>query len=227
VGLHGVSLVASSRAATSSRFLVDSLASAAISRVSMAEQLEQLGDGALVERTLQGERAAFGHLYDRYCRRVRAIVGGAGVDRSAVDDLTQECFLRAYRKLDRLEPRENLGPWLAGIARQVARERRRSLRRDRHRFVGSAPSDGRAGAGGQADPTLDEREELAIVMQRIAQLPERQRVAIELFFVEECNAEETARLLGMSRSGVYALLKRACRSVAASIASGTSVREGC
>jgi len=48
--------------------------------------------------------------------------------------------MRAFRKLDQLHPHEKFGPWLLGIARKVAREKRRSLFRDKHRFVGTAPA---------------------------------------------------------------------------------------
>ncbi len=193
----------------------------------MSQQHEQSDDGRLVRRALNGDPTAFGRLYDRHARRVRAVVSGAAEDASAVDDLTQECFLRAHRKLDRLHPQEHFGPWLLGIARRVAREKRRSLHRDRHRFVGTAPSGCQEPAAGQrAGPSPDElRDDLEIVLDRIGRLPESQRVAIELFFLEGCDAEKTAKLLGMSRSGTYALLKRACRRVARSIARESPVGE--
>ena len=176
---------------------------------------EQLEDGRLVERTLRGDRAAFEELYDRHRRRVRVVVSCAAGDASAVDDLIQECFLRAYRKLDELQPREKFGPWVVGIARLVAREERRSLFRDRHQFVGADPMDCEeafieTNLGASSD-------DLESVLERIQELPEAERVAIELFFLEECDAERTAELLEMSRSGMYALLKRACRNVAKSI----------
>lgn len=98
----------------------------------MSDRHEQIDDGRLVQRTLGGDCTAFERLYDRHARRVRAVVWSAAGDPSAVDDLTQECFMRAYRKLDQLHPHEHFGPWLVGIARRVAREKRRSLHRDRH-----------------------------------------------------------------------------------------------
>lgn len=193
----------------------------------MSKQHEQLDDGRLVDRVLGGDRTAFERLYDRHAQRVRAVVRSAVGDASAVDDLTQECFLRAYRKLDQLSPRENFGPWLVGIARRVAREKRRSLYRDRHRFVGSSPSDSEAAPAGKGTKCSAAalRDELDMVLERVRRLPEPQRLAIELFFLEECDAQKTAKLLGMSRSGMYALLKRACGSVARSIERGTPVRE--
>ncbi len=56
-------------------------------------------DASLVARVLAGDREAFGCLYDRYARLVRAVVYRAGNEHPLVNDLTQECFLRAYRNL--------------------------------------------------------------------------------------------------------------------------------
>ena len=94
-------------------------------------------DADLVARVLSGDREAFGSLYDRYARLVRTVVFDVAKDWSTVQDLTQDCFLRAYQNLGRLRQPDRFGHWLVGIARQVARERRRTLRRDRHHFVGT------------------------------------------------------------------------------------------
>jgi RNA polymerase sigma-70 factor (ECF subfamily) len=164
-------------------------------------------DAELVARTLAGDREAFGSLYDRYARLVRATVFGVAGEYAAVQDLTQECFLRAFRNLRRLRRPDRFGAWLVGIARWVARERRRSLRRDRHRFVDrdalslACPGDG--------IERMDAGEELGRVMMQVAALPERERLAIHVFFLQGCDVRQAGELLNLSRSGVYALLDRA------------------
>ena len=165
---------------------------------------DELTDADLVARVLEGDGEAFGSLYDRYARLVRAVVCGVSRDWPAIHDLTQECFLRAYRNLARLRQPDRFGPWIVGIARQVARERRRSLRRDRHRFIGSDMPE--RWAAPNAGDSIDEDTEL--VMRRIAELPERERLAIHAFFLNESNAGAAAELLDLSRSGFYAVLGR-------------------
>ena len=56
-------------------------------------------DASLVVQVLAGDREAFGCLYDRYAHLVRAVVYRADNEPPLVNDLTQECFLRAYRNL--------------------------------------------------------------------------------------------------------------------------------
>ena len=168
-------------------------------------------DAELVDEALAGNREAFGQLYDRHARLVRAVVVGVSGDWSAVDDMTQECFLRAYRKLATLRDRTRIGPWLAGFARQVARERRRALRRDRHEF-GSATEQLAAATDGSA--AADNRDQFEQVQRRLAELPEEERLAVHAFYLEGQNANQAAEQLNLSRSGFYALLQRALARLA-------------
>ena len=61
---------------------------------------------------------------------VRAFIRALGVDEAWVDDVAQETFLIAYRKLDHWDRTREAGPWLRGIARRLAlNERRKAARR--------------------------------------------------------------------------------------------------
>ena len=164
-------------------------------------------DADLVSRTLAGNREAFGCLFDRHARMVRAVVGGVSLDWSTVEDMTQEAFLRAFRNLPKLRDHQRFGAWVVGIGRQVARERRRSLRRDRHEFVGATPLGAVSSVDGAAE--LERAEESDLLMRKLEALPERERLAIHAFFLEDHNAQQAADLLELSRSGFYALLKKA------------------
>jgi RNA polymerase sigma-70 factor (ECF subfamily) len=164
-------------------------------------------DAELVDRTLAGDHEAFGCLYDRYARLVRAIASRVATDWGTVQDLTQECFLRAYRDLRRLREPGRFGPWIVGIARNVARERRRSFRRDRHEFVGHHLLEDQSRSSG-----VDEAEDqFALVVDALATLPEREQEVIYAYFLQNRDARQTAELLGISLSGFYAVLQRSLR----------------
>lgn len=180
-------------------------------------------DADLVARVLAGDREAFGRLYDRYARLVRAVVSDAA-RWPTVQDLTQECFLRAYQNLARLRQPNRFGHWVVSIARQVVRERRRTLRRDRHQFVGGNVVEVPYESDGTG--AIETIEEIELVMRRLAELPERERLAIHAFFLRECNAQRVAELLGLSRSGVYAMLERGLARLAALVRRSKVKREG-
>ena len=63
---------------------------------------------------------------------VRAFIRALGVDEAWVDDLAQEAFIVAYRRLNQFEPGTDFGKWLRSIARYlVANERRKEARHSR------------------------------------------------------------------------------------------------
>ena len=119
--------------------------------------------------------------------------------------MTQESFLRAFRDLSELRDQNRFGAWIVGIARQVARERRRSLARDRHEFTGTPPDN--VWSLERVNST-EEAEQADLLMRTIATLPETERLAIHAFFLQDHNAQQAADLLELSRSGLYAALKK-------------------
>jgi RNA polymerase sigma-70 factor (ECF subfamily) len=68
-------------------------------------------DGELVRTARGGDPAAFTRLYERYGRRV---------GRDEVEDLVQDVFLTAWRRLDDLRDPAAFGGWIAMIARNRA-----------------------------------------------------------------------------------------------------------
>src|SRR6478672_12900713 len=76
-------------------------------------------DGRLVRAARGGERAAFAALYDRYARVVHGVLL-ARVSRDDVEDLVQDVFLAAWRRLDDLRDPAAFGGWLTMIARNRA-----------------------------------------------------------------------------------------------------------
>lgn len=151
----------------------------------------------LVRRAIAGDVPAFGVLYDRTVRLVRAVAADAGPN--AADDVTHDTFLRAYRTLSTLRNPARFAPWLVGIARLVVSERRRARRFE------PLPEQIQAQSLTDAETQEDAQELLRLV----ARLPEEERLAVRFFFLNERSIEETSRLLNRSRSGTYAVLQRA------------------
>ena len=158
---------------------------------------DQPTDDELVRRARAGDIPAFGTLYDRTVRLVRAVAADAGTD--AAEDVAHDAFLRAYRTLHTLSDPARFAPWLVGIARRVVLERRRARRFD------PLPEQTPAPAVADAEALEDAQELLRLV----AELPEEERLAVRFFFLNERSIDETARLLDRSRSGTYAVLGRA------------------
>jgi DNA-directed RNA polymerase specialized sigma subunit len=104
----------------------------------------------------------------------------------------------------------------------VAREHRRSIRRDRHEFVPEAL----LVPGSLPDPAdaAQEAEEISLMLESLAKLPERERLAVHAFFLLDRDANQAAAILQLSRSGVYALLGRAMARLAARLRTGSRTK---
>jgi RNA polymerase sigma-70 factor, ECF subfamily len=158
-----------------------------------------------VRLTLAGDREAFGRLYDRHARGVRAVAAAVSGDFTSVEDLTQEAFLRGYRRLASLRDAAAFGPWIQGVARLVARERRRQLSREHHHF---GADHAELASMDETCPSIELNEEHRRVIAAIVELPERERLAIHAYYLHEQSADQAADAIGMSRSGFYVALER-------------------
>src|SRR5512133_850569 len=84
----------------------------------VSEGSEELG---WVSAAREGDRAAFARLYERYARMVHGVLL-AKVPVDQVDDLVQDVFMIALRKLSALREPGSFGAWLAAIARNCAND---------------------------------------------------------------------------------------------------------
>jgi len=88
-------------------------------------------DSALLERSLRGDYgavSAFTALVKRHQSAVRAFLSVRLSDQSEAEDLAQEVFLTAYRKLSDCDSSRPLLPWLRGIAQNLLRNHLRKFR---------------------------------------------------------------------------------------------------
>ena len=149
---------------------------------------------SLVERARDGSRAAFGELYQQYVRMVHGLLL-ARVPHSEVDDLVQEVFLLALRRLPSLRDEKAFPGWLGMIARNQAI--------DYHR---RAPKTAELDEGmlRQKPPEPEALE----VLDRIRELPDAYRETLILRLVEGLTGPEIAEQTGLTPDSVRVNLHR-------------------
>ena len=87
-----------------------------------------MDDGALVQAAKKGDETAFEELIRRTQGSLRFFIAVRCPEPSEVDDVAQEVYVTAFRKLADFEPRKSFGAWLKGIAVNLLRNRRRQHR---------------------------------------------------------------------------------------------------
>jgi RNA polymerase sigma-70 factor, ECF subfamily len=156
-------------------------------------------DAELARAARQGNRAAFGRLYDRYVGMVHGILL-ARVPPSEVDDLVQEVFLAALDRLSGLREDGAFGGWLVTIARNRAHDYHRRARewtelpenvpaRDRH------------------------SPEALAALEAIRMLPEAYREPLLMRLVEGMTGDEIAARTGMTPASVRVNLHRGMKQL--------------
>ena len=151
-------------------------------------------DARLVAAAREGDRRAFGQLYDRFAPMVHGLLL-ARVPRTDVDDLVQDTFLQAMRRLGSLRSAEAFGPWLAAIARNRARDHWR-----RGEDTVELPEE----LPGSAHP----EGEAMTVLAAIRRLREAYRETLVLRLVEGMTGPEIAERTGLTPGSVRVNLHR-------------------
>ncbi len=166
-------------------------------------------EAQLIAKARQGNRNAFGALVVVHAPMVRRVTRAVLRHPADADDAAQDAFLSAWKALDRFQPSQALGPWLARIAVNAARD---LVRRRRVRATEPVPFD-RADAGPLPDQVADRRVTGERLDEALSTLPERQRVVLVLFEVEGYAHSEIGQLLGVPEGTVRSELFHAKRKL--------------
>lgn len=157
----------------------------------------ETGDEVLIRRANAGDAEAFGTLYTRYARMVHGILL-ARVPYCDAEDLVQEVFVSALRKLRMLREPGAFRGWLASIARNRAIEYHRGARDSVELRENSA-----ARRAGQSD-----HQRAVEVLDVIRNLPDAYRETLILRLVEGMTGPEIADRTGMTHDSVRVNLHR-------------------
>lgn len=170
-------------------------------------------DDALILASRQGDREAFTQIIERYQRSVYAVAFSGVRDRALADDVTQDTFVTAWRQLGELRDGSRLGAWLCGIARNLARDVRKSRLRE-------APDDAAAEPVHTTTPfdAMSEAESERIVSTALGHVPDVYREPLVLYYYEERSVDDVARSLGISAATTNKRLSRGRRYLAECVA---------
>lgn len=173
--------------------------------------LSTTDEAAWVERAKQGDQAAFEAIFQRYERQIYSFIFRMMGDADDAYDLTQDCFIKAYKALVRTSEDLNVSAWLHRIASNACLDVLR--RRQRLRWL---PWEGPKHDHLLLSTPIDDPERSAIsqetrvTVQRVLdRMSHRHRLALILREYEGLSCEEIGEVMGLSRSAVKSMLFRA------------------
>jgi RNA polymerase sigma factor (sigma-70 family) len=166
-------------------------------------------DATLVAQSRAGDADAFAQIVVRYQSLICALTFSATGSKSQSEDLAQETFVVAWKKLGDLRETEKLRAWLCAIARNLCLNLHRSNQREpTHQAETLAKvSDQPLDALDPAELAM-QGDEAAIVWRALAQIPELYREPLVLFYRQHKSIEHVAVQLELSEEVVRQRLSR-------------------
>jgi len=170
-------------------------------------------DDRLLVRVASGDQAALAKVIDRHGRGLRLFAARLLGSMSDAEDVVQDVFVAVWKHAARFDPAKGrASTWLYRIAanRCIDMRRRLSFRA----FLGlDTTAEEIAVEEPAAEQRVGARQELAIVRDGLAALPERQRMALLLRSVADMDVPEIAEVMGTSVGSAEQLLVRGRRAL--------------
>ncbi len=158
--------------------------------------------------------ASFEDIYRRHYATVWRSARRLGVGDAELDDLVQEVFVVAHRRLPDFEGRSTIATWLFGITYRVVRDLRRSAaaraRREALATGGRPPT--------EPDRKLSRVQAATILDDLLATLDDEQREVLVMAEIMHMTAPQIAELTGAKLNTVYSRLRLARRAFDAALA---------
>ena len=169
-------------------------------------------DAGLLEAAAAGSHAAFAEIVGRHYQPVYRLVWRMTGGAADAEDMAQEAFLKLWKNPGQVREAGALKGWLMRVAANAVIDR---SRRPRAAPLEEAPEI--ADPQARPDAPLDRAQAAGLVDRRIAELPERQRLALSLVYFEGLTNIEAAAVLEVSVDALESLLARARRGLKESL----------
>jgi len=178
-----------------------------VSNIGFASSEDSLAAG-WIARMAKGEADALTALYRLYHRPLLSIFNGILKDREAAEEVLQDTFVKAFHKASSFNPAKGVAfAWLVTIGRRLSidRIRRKRSRPDSENLEHPELLDDKT----HEETTLNVRQgaEYSWLQETLEGLPDRQRIAVRMAFIEGYThheiAEQTGLPLGTVKSDLY------------------------
>ena len=175
--------------------------------------MERENDVQLIHDTLSGDDIAFNTLVQKYQKSVHALAWRKIGDFHYAEEITQDTFLRAYKKLSTLKNPNQFSGWLYVIANRLCLNWIRKQKPAIQSLENTSVMELEQSA--YTNYVLEEREaevdehRYEIVKKLLEKLPESERTVVTLYYLGEMTAMEIGKFLGVSVNTIRSRLHRA------------------
>lgn len=152
----------------------------------------------------------FNELYQSHYVRVFGLCRKLLNSASLAEDASQEAFMRAYKIIDRYDPKQPFWPWIAAIANNYCIDLLRKRKNTQKLFGDEAAElDLIESSESQTLTVLIDKENEKSLAEAISLLPDKYRIPLVMAYQNDATYDEIAEVLSISRNHVGVLLLRA------------------
>ncbi len=168
-------------------------------------------ESELIQSAQQGDRRAFGELYDRYVTRIYRFILIKISHKQDAEDLTSKVFTKAWESMGRFEARGfPFSSWLYRIASNAIIDHYRTSKQHEDLLQVSEEA---VATSHELDETLDRHQDLVRVRTALAKLHDEYRAVLVMRFIDDSSTKEIAHALGKSEGAVRVLQHRALKEL--------------
>lgn len=170
----------------------------------------ELSDQALLEQVREGKHPAFAALVRRHSQRFYRVAYRFMGERAQAEDIVQEAFIKLWENPASWNPNANarFTTWFYRVVVNLCLDAKK-----KYTPMQLAEDFDAQDARENQEEALAENERQALMRRAIDALPERQRTALTLCFLEDLSNQEAASVMGIHLKALQSLLIRAKQNV--------------
>ena len=171
-------------------------------------------DVQLIRKTLLGDESAFGTLVQKYQKGVHALIWRKIGDFHYAEEITQDTFLQAYKKLGTLKDPKCFAGWLYVIANRLSinwlqrSKPKTAMQSLEETSIVEIEESSYTHHGSEQRETEVAEQRSDVVKKLLGKLPESERTVVTLHYLSEMTAKEIGNFLGVSVNTIKSRLRR-------------------
>ena len=175
--------------------------------------MEREDDVNLIRKILSGDDAAFNILVEKYQKSIHDLAWRKIHDFHYAEEIMQDTFLKAYRKLPTLKNHNQFAGWIHVIANRLCIDWVRKQKPAMQSLENTRPEEIEKSSYTHhiSEQRVTERVEYCheLVQKLLEKLPENERTVVTLYYLDEMSTKEIGEFIGVSVNTITSRLQRA------------------
>jgi RNA polymerase sigma-70 factor, ECF subfamily len=173
----------------------------------------QKNDEILVENFLAGDEAAFESLLERYLRPIYNFLYQLTSERSALDDLTQITFVKAWKNMHRFDQSRSFKTWLYSIAKNTAYDYFKKKKTVPFSFFESTDGYNKLEEieedAALPDELLEKKDLAKELEKKLEEIPKPYKIILMMHYKDDLSLSEISEILGVPYNTIKSQHQRA------------------